>query len=214
MKDFFKQCLEDLESLTGIRQLYFMQIDPDGPRKISVLIAGMLETSKQFSYISEADQQRIIREQMAKDQDYDSLNSRTIYKWLNMNKDFYFMDANSVPEAPRVALSDEEKERIDQLANQFKMSLMGDFKPQYKDLEKEIETLKLEDEERLDGKRSSGYVPDPNNAIILEKKLQAARSRGLDKLELNQIKSFVIERQTVIARNYEEALEIYTEVYL
>jgi len=60
----------------------------------------------------------------------------------------------------------------------------------------------------------SDYVPDPNNALILEKKLQAARSRGLDKLDFNQIKSFVVENQTVVARNYEEALEIYTEVYL
>jgi hypothetical protein len=175
MKEFFKQCLEDLESLTGIRQLYFLQVDPDGKRKIEVLISGMITTSKQFPYISETDQQRIIREQMVKDQDYDSLNSRTVYKWLNMNKDFYFMDANSATEAPRIDLSDDEKERIDQLANKFKMSLMGNFRPEYKDLQKEIDDLKIEDFERQEGKHSTakslGYVP-PSKEYLIEKELK------------------------------------------
>jgi len=175
MKEFFKQCLEDLESLTGIRQLYFIQVDPDGKRKIEVLISGMITTSKHFPYISESDQQRIIREQMVKDQDYDSLNSRTVYKWLNMNKDFYFMDANSATESPRIDLSEEEKERIDQLANKFKMSLMGNFRPEYKDLQKEIDDLKLEDLERQDGKVSEskkiGYTP-PDKEYLIEKELK------------------------------------------
>jgi len=135
----------------------------------------MMATSGQFPYISEADQQRIIREQMVKDQDYDSLNSRTIYKWLNMNKDFYFMETNSATESPRVELSEAEKERIDQLANQFKMSLMGNFRPEYKDLQKEIDDLKLEDIERQDGKVSEtkklGYVP-PNKEYLIEKELR------------------------------------------
>ena len=175
MKDFFKRCLEDLEPLTGIRQLYFLQTDQDGERKITVLIAGMIETSKQFPFISELDQQRIIREQMVKDQDYDSLNSRTIYKWLNMNKDFYFMGANSAPEAPRVLLSDEEKERIDQLANQFKSSLVGNFRPEYKDIQKEIDEIKLEDLEKQEGRVSDakklGYIP-PNKEYVIEKELK------------------------------------------
>jgi len=64
------------------------------------------------------------------------------------------------------------------------------------------------------GAESFGYVPNHNNALIIEKKLQAARSRGLDKLDFNEIKSFVVEGQTVVARNYEEAMEIYAEVYL
>jgi len=73
--------------------------------------------------------------------------------------------------------------------------------------------IKEEGQERVKLK-GSAYIPDPTNVMINEKKLQAARSRGLDKLDFNQIKSFVVENQTVVARNYEEALEIYTEVYL
>lgn len=73
--------------------------------------------------------------------------------------------------------------------------------------------IKQEGQERIKLK-GSAYIPDPTNVVINEKKLQAARSRGLDKLELNQIKSFVVEGQNIVARSYEEAMEIYTEVYI
>ena len=73
--------------------------------------------------------------------------------------------------------------------------------------------IREEGQERVKLK-GSAYIPDPINVVIQEKKLQAARSRGLDKLELNQIKSFDVEGQKIVARNYEEAMEIYAEVYL
>lgn len=213
MKEFFKQCLEDLESLTGIRQLYFLQVDADGKRKIEVLISGMITTSNQFPYISEDNQKKIIREMMVKDQDYDSLNSRTVYKWLNQNKDLYFMDANKATEAPRVHLSEEESKRIDQLASEALRSLSGDFKPKYSKLDEEMKKIQIEDKERQEGKAASGYIPDPTLVVISERKLQAAKSRGLDKLDLRDLHPFVIEGKKIVARNIEEAQEIYLEVY-
>jgi hypothetical protein len=83
-KAFLKGCLEDLEPLTGLRQLYFLQVDEDGKRKVDVLISGMLEACKKFDYIPLEAQQKIIRRMMVEDQKYDSLNSRTVFKWLTM----------------------------------------------------------------------------------------------------------------------------------
>ncbi|MFN7610505.1 MAG: hypothetical protein ACK5QX_06140, partial [bacterium] len=49
--------------------------------------------------------------------------------------------------------------------------------------------------------------------LIKEKKIAAAKARGLDKLNLGDLKTFEIEKQKVVARNLEEAREIYIEVY-
>ena len=90
MRDFYKTILKELESLTGIRQMAFLEADPDGPQKAEIIIRGMVEQSKRFPYIPENEQQRIIREAMVTDQDYVALNSRVIYKWLNPHKDLYW----------------------------------------------------------------------------------------------------------------------------
>jgi hypothetical protein len=61
MKAFFKQCLDELEQINGCRQLFFLQSDPDGKKKIEVLLAGMVEASKQFPYIPNDAQEGIIK---------------------------------------------------------------------------------------------------------------------------------------------------------
>lgn len=212
MKEFIKQCLEDLESLTGIRQLYFMQVDPDGKRKIEILIQGILVTCKQFDYISEDKQKNIIREMMVKDQDYDSLNSRVVFKWLNMNKDLYFMDANKSTEMPRVKLSDEENQRIDNLIEQFKNNLI-DFRPNFQGIEEDMKKIKQEDEERQSGKRAALKETSNKYLLLHEKKKEAIRKRGIDKLGLHELTSFNIDGEVIVCRNKEEAQEIYLEVY-
>jgi len=90
MRDFFIQCLKDLESLTGLRQLFFLQSDlEDGERKKNVLIAGMILACKDYPFIPEEAQKKIIRDQMVKDQNYEALNSRTIHKWLTAAANAY-----------------------------------------------------------------------------------------------------------------------------
>lgn len=83
MKEFFIECLKDLESLTGLRQLYFLQSDlEDGERKKNVLIQGMILAAQDYPYIPEDAQKKIIRDQMVKDQNYDALHARVIHRWL------------------------------------------------------------------------------------------------------------------------------------
>lgn len=215
MKDFFKQCLKDLEPLTGIRQLFFLQSDlEDGERKKDVLIDGMITTSAMFPYIPEETQKKIIREMMVKDQDYDSLNSRVIHKWLNQNKEFYYLEANKAAEAPRVNLSEEESERIDQLAQKTLASLAVDFSPSLKGVDEEMKKIQEEDKERQEGKKSFHYKPDPDKVLRAAKKMEAAKSRGLDKLDLRDLQAFVVSNETIMARTLEEAQEIYVEVYM
>lgn len=126
MRDFFIQCLKDLESLTGLRQLFFLQSDlQDGERKKNVLIEGMILVAKKFDYIPEEEQKKIISRMMVEDQDYDSLNSRVIWKWLNLHKDKYFEgqshyeEINTKPAPPEVAdkYIEQVKESLKQIGN-------------------------------------------------------------------------------------------------
>lgn len=132
MKDFYLQCLEELESLTGIRQLFFLQSDPDGKKKIEVCIAGMVETSKRFPYIPDDEQQKIIREAMVTDQDYEALNSRIIYKWLNLHKDTYWGKSQKA-QITEQELTPAPKEVADKYAEQWKEALQKIGNPEMKE---------------------------------------------------------------------------------
>lgn len=110
MREFFKQCLEELEDVSGIRQLYWLrqscETKEDFDKRKSVLIESMVLASQRFPYINQEEQKKIIRRMMIEDQQYDALNSRTIHKWLDLHKDkFPFiteseMEQSHAPEAP------------------------------------------------------------------------------------------------------------------
>lgn len=223
MKEFFENCLRDLEALTGKRQVYFWQTEtgideasgkPKGLRKFEVCVHGMVIQSQNFSYIPEADQKRIITEMMVKDQDYDQLNSQVIHKWLSMYSGKYFMAANAPEPEKMRELSPEEHERIDRLANQFKASLAGAFQANCSNIEKDMEAIKREDAQRIENKALSAKRKQNDEYVLLqEKKMAAAKSRGLDKLNFTDLKAFEVEGEKIVATSLEQAREIYIEVY-
>lgn len=91
MKDFFIQAMKDLYALTGIEQVRWMQADlTNGKRDFDTCVNAMVATSKQFPYIKEDDQKKIISRMMIEDKTYKGLNSRQIWIWLDMNKDAYY----------------------------------------------------------------------------------------------------------------------------
>jgi len=90
MKDFFKSELRDLKAKTGLNQYQNISEMPDAQRQFSILLDSMVMVCKEFDYIPENDQKRIIQEQIVRDQDFTGLNSRVIWKWLNANKDHYW----------------------------------------------------------------------------------------------------------------------------
>lgn len=94
MKDFFEDCLKNLEAITGLRQLAFWEMEAakdqvSAQKKLEVCIAGMVSASKDYPFIPQEAQKKIIRDQMVKDQKYDALNSRTIHKWLSAAANAY-----------------------------------------------------------------------------------------------------------------------------
>lgn len=106
MKEFFTQCLKDLEPLTGIRQLFFLESDlDDGKRKKDVLIDGMVAVCAQFPYIPEQAQQKWIRKMMVEDQNYEALSPRTILKWLTLLSNSYRTQGQSQDSRPTDSLT-------------------------------------------------------------------------------------------------------------
>lgn len=131
MREFLIQALRDLESLTGLRQLYFLESDQDtGAQKIKVCIDGMMLACQDYPYIPEEAKKKIIREQMVKDQNYDALNSRVIHKWLSMFKDKYWTKGESLSEPEAVA--DVPEERVQEYLRQIRDNLDKIGKPEYK----------------------------------------------------------------------------------
>lgn len=94
MREFFKDCLKNLEAITGLRQLAFWEMEAakdqvSAERKVEICISGMVEVCKDYPFIPEEAQKKIIRDQMVKDQKYEALNSRTIHKWLSAASNAY-----------------------------------------------------------------------------------------------------------------------------
>ena len=170
MKSFIEQCFRDQEAINGIRQLYFLEVDPDGKRKLEITIKGILLTCGQFPYIPEEAQKKIITDQLVKDQDYDALNSRTVYKWLNMHKDLWW--AKSQEPVPEVKDAGPLTPETEKLIREWQANLLG-LQPVPQISSVEIDRIKDEDKLRLEGKSVkkgidlSQYQTD---AIMAEKK--------------------------------------------
>jgi hypothetical protein len=69
---------------------------------MTVCIDGMVIACKDYPFIPEEAQKKIIRDQMVKDQKYEALNSRTIHKWLTQASTAYmthsqFTEADLMP---------------------------------------------------------------------------------------------------------------------
>lgn len=151
MNEFLRQCFRDLEAITGIRQLYYFETDPDGERKLDVCIKGILITCGQFPYIPEEAQKKIIREQMVKDQDFDALNSRTVWKWLDKAKDVWW--AKSQEPVEEVKELEPLSEETQKLIREWQMEMIGSKTVTFKErLNQEMDKIKAEDKSRFEGK--------------------------------------------------------------
>lgn len=216
MKEFIQQCIKDQEAINGIRQLYFLEVDHDGERKLRITIEGILKTCEQFPYIPQEAQQKIIRDQMVKDQDYDALNSRTVWKWLDKAKDVYWAKAqepvNEVKDIGPLAPETEEliKNHLAELASQ----IAQERRPKFADrLKEEMEKIATEDKERVEGRKN--LVAANHEHLEFRARMENAKnSRGLHQVPFHELKTFTVEGKPIVARNQEEAQEIYLEVYL
>ncbi|HQQ81961.1 MAG TPA: hypothetical protein PK059_02170, partial [Cyclobacteriaceae bacterium] len=106
-----------------------------GPQKIKVCIDGMILASQDYPYIPEEAQQKIIREQMVKDQNYDALNSRQVHKWLSMFKDKYYLSER--PSQSEMA-EPATPEAADKYAKQLLENIAKIGKPEFKNGMKDL----------------------------------------------------------------------------
>lgn len=135
MKDFIIHCLKDLESLTGIRQLYFLEQRDDGAKQIETVINGILFACKRHSYIPEEAQMRIISQMMMEDQDFDSLNGRVVNKWFEVNKGHWYF---STPKITEEELTPAPPEVADKYAKELLSNIEKIGNPEYKNGMKEL----------------------------------------------------------------------------
>ena len=102
MKEFFLNLLSNLDKLAGLRQIekiYAQHTDiNDAKREISGLLDILVNICKQFHYIPEKEQQRIIQQAVVTDPEFTSLNARIVYKWLNTHRDKYYKEIAHVQE--------------------------------------------------------------------------------------------------------------------
>lgn len=135
MREFIKECLENLESLTGLRQLFFLEQREDGAKQIQIVINGIMDALSDYKFIPEEAQQRIIRQMMVKDQNYESLNSRVVTKWLEANKGRWYF---STPKISEEELTPAPPEVADKYAKQLLEAIEKVGNPEYKNGMKEI----------------------------------------------------------------------------
>jgi len=231
MQEFFKSELETLAIKTGVAQAELLIRDcQEKSQAIEIINTVTLQWAQaacdhSFSVIPTATKKRIIQEQIIKDDAFirppygqlPGFNCRIIWKWLNNHMQLHGdilakkaeqkVEQQGNPAPPEVA---------DKYLNQLKEMLVGgNVKNDYKDIDSEMARIRLEDQERLDGKKPMrGFKPNPEYVLLLERKAKAIKSRGWDKLELNQVKTFEIEGQVIIAPSEDDAREFYMEVFV
>lgn len=117
MREFFKQELKTLKAKTGLNQYENIGAMPDAQFQFKILLDSMELACNEFNYIPDNDKKRIIQEQILRDQDFTGLNSRVIWKWLNMNKDHYW--AVKVAKEEPTAFEPCPPEKVDFYAKQL-----------------------------------------------------------------------------------------------
>ena len=90
MREFFLECLKDLKDIYGCNQIHWLMQEcanqEEFNKKKNLIVDSLVTVSKRFDYIPEEVQQKYIRKMLIEDQNYDSLNTRVVWKWLDMHK--------------------------------------------------------------------------------------------------------------------------------
>lgn len=111
MRDFFKGELKTLKIKTGLNQYEKLSELPDAQNQIKLLLDSLVIVCNEFPYIPESDKVRIIQENIIRDQDFQSLNSRVIWKWLNGKKDSYFKELAHIESVSEPPLTGEARDK-------------------------------------------------------------------------------------------------------
>lgn len=92
MRDFLKSELKTLKAKTGLNQLENLSALPDSQNQIKILLDSIMLVFDEFHFIPDNDKKRIIQENIIRDQEFQGLNSRVVWRWLNAQKDKYYKE--------------------------------------------------------------------------------------------------------------------------
>jgi len=167
MKDFFKSELQTLKAKTGLNQYETFSNMPDASKQIGILLDSMVLACNEFPYIPDMDKCAIIQKMIIQDQDFTALNSRSVWKWLNMHKDIYWTKANGkTKDEPTVfePLSEDTKKLI----ADFQSKLLEKDVPKFPGLDLTMDQIKYEDSLRLagEGLKPKGIVDTRPTFIV------------------------------------------------
>lgn len=101
MNEFFFNLLNNLDKLAGLKQLDKIYASHDNTKEgkeaakaeIKILLGVLCNVSKQFPFIPDHEQQKIITQAVITEE-FHSLNGNTVYKWLVRHKDKYFKEGH------------------------------------------------------------------------------------------------------------------------
>jgi hypothetical protein len=97
MREFFLNLLQNLDKLCGLKQYEKIMQTPKPKEELNMLLDILCRVSDQFTFIPEKNKKVIINEAVISDQEFQGLNARIIYKWLNAKKDQYFTEIAHQP---------------------------------------------------------------------------------------------------------------------
>lgn len=92
MREYFEQLLNNLETLTGMKQLERISHKQNAYDELNKLLDVLCRVSDLFPYIPQEAQKNIISDSIITDQEFIGLNAKIVYKWLNLRKDVYFKE--------------------------------------------------------------------------------------------------------------------------
>lgn len=92
MREFLKSELKTLKAKTGLNQLENLSALPDSQNQIKILLDSIMLVFDEFHFIPDNDKKRIIQENIIRDQEFQGLNSRVVWRWLNAQKDKYYKE--------------------------------------------------------------------------------------------------------------------------
>ena len=123
MRKFLLKTLERLQLLTGLKQ--FENLKKAGDKESIKLWLDSLESvCNRFGNISDEIKQRIITQNLIKDQDYTGLNARTLQKWFDYywnttGKQKHYYEQQKMVECDNPLPPEESQKYIDQMRDNW-----------------------------------------------------------------------------------------------
>lgn len=171
MRQFFLDLLNNLDKLAGLRQIekiYASHSDPaEAKKEISQLINLLVSTSDQFAFIPEKEKQRLIRTAVITDPEFNSLNARIVFKWLNTHKDKYYKELAHMEKV--------EEENYEIVTGEKREEYLNQWLKALEPMQERINTtsVKAKREVQILGREREGrtdYTPLPEDVVLAKEK--------------------------------------------